>query len=220
MRHCSTLVSNPPKWKTKINLHIWVCFLSSSVLARVLLCRCEWVSPCHMYSYNTVKEIHTTKYNWNSSPEVNDSEVDIVPSWSQWLLVMTSVQALRSACDFWRPVHLNEDDSLSLEQITNSFSAPITEEHAFAIIYECCKTLKNVFQGQRSKCAVSVVSSLRDIFLHRDGRVHETTFRAPKSRPRRDSVDRNLGRHQNIYKHFWTWSIIHRLSNYCLIIHK
>ena len=89
------------------------------------------------------------------------------------------------------------DNILSLETMTNSFSAPITEEHAFAIIYECMKSLAKVlsaaesvatFSGKVSSRKVSsnsgkvlhrplaVVSGTADIMLRKDGTVHGSTF--------------------------------------------
>ena len=95
------------------------------------------------------------------------------------------------------------DNILSLETMTNSFSAPITEEHAFAIIYECMKSLAKVlsaaesvatFSGKVSSRKVSsnsgkvlhrplaVVSGTADIMLRKDGTVHGSTFvEAPDS---------------------------------------
>ncbi len=73
---------------------------------------------------------------------------------------------------------LNGFDCLSLESITASFSAPITEEHAFAIIYECMKTLGGVVRDAPKAVPVglSVVAGTADIMLHKEGRVHESTF--------------------------------------------
>ena len=83
------------------------------------------------------------------------------------------------------------DNILSLERITDSFSAPITEEHAFAVIYECMKSLAGVlsaaattsdtFSGRQKKKkaaapALAVVAGTADIMLRKDGTVHGSTF--------------------------------------------
>jgi hypothetical protein len=76
--------------------------------------------------------------------------------------------------------NMNLGCCLSLETITTSFSAPITEEHAFAIIYECMRTLGNVVAGAATRSTgnkgIAVVSGTADIMLHKEGRVHEATF--------------------------------------------
>ena len=87
------------------------------------------------------------------------------------------------------------DNVLSLETITNRFSAPITEEHAFAVIYECMKSLAKVlsaaeaaatfsgkpasFSGKAAalhRSQLAVVSGTGDIMLRKDGTVHGSTF--------------------------------------------
>ena len=47
------------------------------------------------------------------------------------------------------------DNVLSLETITNRFSAPITEEHAFAVIYECMKSLAKVLSAAEAGATFS-----------------------------------------------------------------
>ena len=83
----------------------------------------------------------------------------------------------------WAGCSLDGRDSLDLDQITGSFSAPITEEHAFAIVHESMKTLRSVAAAAASSSSPS--SSGRqmrqlvcpgDILLHKDGRVHPATF--------------------------------------------
>ena len=86
------------------------------------------------------------------------------------------------------PTPLNASDCLSLESITQSFSAPITEEHAFAVIYECIKTLAAVTSTPASasktthtktskpQMRLAVVGTAADIMIHKEGRVHESTF--------------------------------------------
>ena len=43
---------------------------------------------------------------------------------------------------------LNEDACLNLDVIIGSFSAPITEEHAWAIVFEAVKCLENLVKNQ------------------------------------------------------------------------
>ena len=82
-----------------------------------------------------------------------------------------------------------DSNILSLETITNRFSAPITEEHAFAVIYECMKSLAKVlsaaetaatFSGKQNRreiqTSLAVVSGTADIMLRKDGTVHGSTF--------------------------------------------
>ena len=74
----------------------------------------------------------------------------------------------------WTPSKLSQEGYLSLAKITNGFSAPITEEHAWAVVFECLKCLKSVMESKPSR--VFIVTSTRHILLHREGRVHESTF--------------------------------------------
>lgn len=76
----------------------------------------------------------------------------------------------------WTPCKLNSDSCLNLEKITSSFSAPITEEHAWAIVFECVKCLKGIFVEQKHTGPVFLVTNTEQIYLHREGRVHESTF--------------------------------------------
>jgi hypothetical protein len=47
--------------------------------------------------------------------------------------------------DHSQPLALNCNACLNLKAIIESFSGPIKEEHAWGIIYECCKCLQKVF---------------------------------------------------------------------------
>ena len=91
--------------------------------------------------------------------------------------------------------HGAEGVLLSLETITERFSAPITEEHAFAVIHECMRSLARVLAASTASTAASMTSSggggrarggkarplavvagTADIMLRRDGTVHGSTF--------------------------------------------
>ena len=83
------------------------------------------------------------------------------------------------------PLNLNSNSCLSLEVVTESFSGPIKEEHAWAIIFECCKCLQKVFAayvaGRQKSSRVYLVTDLSQVFIHRDGRIHESTFLKPET---------------------------------------
>ena len=74
----------------------------------------------------------------------------------------------------WTPCQLSQEGYLSLAKITNGFNAPISEEQAWAVVFECLKCLKSVMESKPSR--VFIVTSTRHILLHREGRVHESTF--------------------------------------------
>ena len=59
------------------------------------------------------------------------------------------------------------------------FSAPITEEHAWAIVFECVKCLHSMVESKPRK--VFIVTNTKQILLHQEGRVHESTFLIPGS---------------------------------------
>lgn len=82
-------------------------------------------------------------------------------------------------------LNFNSNSCLSLELVTQSFSGPIKEEHAWAIIFECCKCLQKVFAayvaGRQKSARVYLVTDLSQVFIHRDGRIHESTFLKPEN---------------------------------------
>ena len=43
--------------------------------------------------------------------------------------------------NIWKGSSLDGNGCLTLKQVVSSFSAPITEEHAWAVVYEMVKTL-------------------------------------------------------------------------------
>ena len=75
----------------------------------------------------------------------------------------------------WSPCQLNQEACLDLEKITSSFSAPISEEQAWAIVFECIKCLAAIVRA-KVRARVFIVTNTQQILLHRDGRVHESTF--------------------------------------------
>jgi len=106
---------------------------------------------------------------------------------------------------------LNSDDCLSLSHIVASFNAPITEEHAFAVIYQGANALRklwhqaNVDDGeaeQRPLRRWRLVDSPADIMLHKDGRVHESTF-SNKSKGERERELHGWRRKKSCELAFW-----------------
>ena len=75
----------------------------------------------------------------------------------------------------WSPCTLDQESCLNLDEITGSFSAPITEEHAWAIVFECLKCLRSVVREAKNR-RILIVSHTDQILIHREGRVHESTF--------------------------------------------
>ena len=79
----------------------------------------------------------------------------------------------------WKGAELDASGCLTLERIISSFSAPITEEHAWAVIYESLKCLDNVITAQiRSYDAVDPAHLL----VHAEGFVHPATFQKDSRR--------------------------------------
>lgn len=86
--------------------------------------------------------------------------------------------------DHIQPLILNSNSCVSLEQIIESFNDPIREEHAWAVIYECCKCLQKLYgcpEDRDPRSNVYLVTGSEQIFIHRDGRVHESSFLNPKT---------------------------------------
>lgn len=87
----------------------------------------------------------------------------------------------------WSPIVLNRNECLSLHKITSSFSAPITEEHAWAIIFECSRTLERLLVSD-AKLKIHLVTHTNQIFIHKDGRVHESSFLEPGKQGGKEEV--------------------------------
>ncbi|XP_071447696.1 protein spire isoform X2 [Hetaerina americana] len=74
---------------------------------------------------------------------------------------------------------LNAEDCVSLQDILLSFNAPINEEHAWALCYQCAKCFKNTFDradGDEKLKKCYLVSQLDHVMLHKDGQVHPSTI--------------------------------------------
>lgn len=68
---------------------------------------------------------------------------------------------------------LDGNECVSLLDILISFNAPVTEEHAWALCFQCAKCVKNGLLSDRTKCRV--VDELHQVLIHRDGHVHSST---------------------------------------------
>ena len=69
---------------------------------------------------------------------------------------------------------LDRNGCITLKNILISFNAPINEEHAWALCYQCSKCFKNSIRNERETCLL--VSELDHVLLHRDGQVHSNTI--------------------------------------------
>lgn len=69
---------------------------------------------------------------------------------------------------------LDVNGCVSLKNILISFNAPINEEHAWALCYQCSKCFKQSIQNERERCLL--VSELDHVLLHRGGQVHPNTI--------------------------------------------
>jgi len=69
---------------------------------------------------------------------------------------------------------LDEDDCVSLADIIRSLNTPVSEEHAWALCYQCAKCFKNAFEREPKKCRV--VKDLEEVRIHRDGYIHPSTI--------------------------------------------
>ncbi|CAH1396263.1 unnamed protein product [Nezara viridula] len=69
---------------------------------------------------------------------------------------------------------LDENHCVNLADILMSFSAPISEEHAWALCYQCAKCFRNALKTDPSRC--KNVMELSDVLIHRDGHVHSNTI--------------------------------------------
>lgn len=71
---------------------------------------------------------------------------------------------------------LDGEGCLSLGSILESFSAPINEEHAWAICFQLAKTGQSVLAEAESRKECHLVSKTEHVKLHNEGFVHQMTF--------------------------------------------
>ena len=77
-----------------------------------------------------------------------------------------------------------ENHYLSLEQIIGGFNAPISEQHAWAVIYESLRTLDALLKDfstvlrcdEDVSCYLRQVSKCGDIFVEQSGKISDETF--------------------------------------------
>jgi len=84
----------------------------------------------------------------------------------------------------WRGCQLDKEECLSLEQILQSFSAPISEEHAWAVIHQALQCLSKLLD-ELARCdtinLMYAVTNTNHILINTDGRVHRNTFMSTTS---------------------------------------
>jgi len=78
-----------------------------------------------------------------------------------------------------RPIGLDTRDCLSLAQILRSFSAPITEEHAWAVIHQAVTTLGELEGLEEQLCLMTEADHL---LVTKDGLVHSSSFSGGRDR--------------------------------------
>jgi len=92
----------------------------------------------------------------------------------------------------WRGCSLDSEGCLSLQQILHSFSAPISEEHAWAVIHQALQCLSKLLDDlARSDTIAHVVSSTQHIHINNEGKVHRNTFLSSKQSQRQKIVSEN-----------------------------
>lgn len=69
---------------------------------------------------------------------------------------------------------LDDNDCVSLVNIIKSFNTPVSEEHAWALCYQCAKCFKNAFEREPNRCRV--VKNLEEVRIHKDGFIHPSTI--------------------------------------------
>ena len=76
----------------------------------------------------------------------------------------------------WASSSLDPTGCLTLHQIVGSFSAPISEEQAWAIIYESVRTLDLCLASPSLATKLFMANGLDHVRVHEDGHVHENSF--------------------------------------------
>ncbi|KAE8752777.1 hypothetical protein FOCC_FOCC000515 [Frankliniella occidentalis] len=75
-----------------------------------------------------------------------------------------------------RKCTLDENGCVSLLDILNSFNAPINEEHAWALCFQCAECFKSAVESDKNKCVL--VDSVDQVFVSKEGTVHPKTLLA------------------------------------------
>ena len=74
----------------------------------------------------------------------------------------------------WHSCSLDTENCLDLQQILKVFSAPITEEHAWALVHQTVEILDTILEDDQSE--FYRIQTDRDIIMNTDGSVHFNTF--------------------------------------------
>ncbi len=82
----------------------------------------------------------------------------------------------RANQEVWTASCLDGKNCLTLKQIVGSFSSPISEEHAWSIVYQMVRTLDICLSNPAVHHRLCSANSLDHVLLHQDGLVHEGTF--------------------------------------------
>ncbi|KAK3910626.1 Protein spire-like protein 1 [Frankliniella fusca] len=75
-----------------------------------------------------------------------------------------------------RKCTLDENGCVSLLDILNSFNAPINEEHAWALCFQCAQCFKSAAASDKNKCVL--VDSVDQVFVSKEGTIHPKTLLA------------------------------------------
>ena len=71
---------------------------------------------------------------------------------------------------------LDSKQCLTLKQVVGSFSAPITEEHAWSVVYEMTKTLDLCLDNPGIYHKLYLANRLEHVYIHEEGLVNDQTF--------------------------------------------
>uniref|UniRef100_A0A3Q2EHL8 KIND domain-containing protein n=1 Tax=Cyprinodon variegatus TaxID=28743 RepID=A0A3Q2EHL8_CYPVA len=68
---------------------------------------------------------------------------------------------------------MNSAEDLSLEEILRLYSQPVNEEQAWAVCYQCCRSLEKAHRGEGGSAAASPrrICGPEDVRIQRDGSV-------------------------------------------------
>ena len=111
----------------------------------------------------------------------------------------------------WQAVILDDNGCLSLDKILRVFSAPITEEHAWAILHQVTFPIplwlsSSLFYFQTLSClndlldrhqshdndTLFTISNPQDVIIHSDGDVHLETFKRRRGERRTISSENSV----------------------------
>lgn len=85
----------------------------------------------------------------------------------------SDVSVTNKAKQVIRKCTLDDNSCVSLLDVLNSFNAPINEEHAWALCFQCAVCFKSVVEKEKDKCML--VDSVDQVFVSKEGTVHPKT---------------------------------------------